>query len=150
MQPVENPYASPSSPPDSKSQLANRMKWLRGAAIGILLMATLEVFFGAFSVLALLLAAYFPIVPRRMTEGPTWLFNTRLIFSIGTVIRGVIMILGARQMRKMTSYRWSLAGAIVAMAGVPFPPFYLDFVFGLWALLLLLRKDTREAFAEAE
>ena len=56
---------------------------------------------------------------------------------------------GAWCMRRMTGYRTAVAASIVACIPFLTPWFVLGIPFGIWALVVLRRKDVRAAFAAA-
>jgi serine/threonine protein kinase len=68
-------------------------------------------------------------------------------FGIGPLIIGifgVLTILGAMRMLRLKAYGSCVAGSILAMI-IP-PGFLLGIPFGIWALIVLSRKEVREAF----
>jgi tRNA A-37 threonylcarbamoyl transferase component Bud32 len=60
-------------------------------------------------------------------------------------IAGVIVLLGAARMMKLRNYPFSIAAAIVA--AVTGPGAILGLPFGVWALIILFRREMRAAFA---
>lgn len=63
-----------------------------------------------------------------------------------TTTVGVILIVGARQMLRLRSYGWAVAYSVLAL--VPLSAgFMLGVPMGIWALFVLNRSDTQQAFA---
>ncbi len=57
----------------------------------------------------------------------------------------VVMIVGAVRMKRLETYGLAMTAAILAIVPVH-PGFVLGLPIGIWALVILLRRDTREAF----
>lgn len=69
-----------------------------------------------------------------------------------TVFYGLIFIpnatvvWGSWQARKLRSYHWALTASILSCIPLLSPLVYLGIPFGVWMLIVLLRKDVRELF----
>ena len=77
-----------------------------------------------------------------MTQGA--LFGP-LLMSIG----GLVISYAAIQMLRGRQYIACVTGASVAMIPMLTPCYFLGIPIAIWALFILLKKETRTAFAEA-
>src|SRR5262245_51683699 len=76
----------------------------------------------------------------------TWL---GLLFLPGLVlsfVAGVVMIIGARKMMRLESYRWAMAASIAAFLPCS-PVSLLGMAMGIWSLVVLNRRNVIAAFA---
>jgi hypothetical protein len=140
-----DPLAEPDDPIIEKAR-----EQLRGPSFGLF-------WFGATvgSVLVLLCSLGLGIAIAILTTGafipPTQSraqFANQLIPTAGMLIQGIALAFvawGARHMRRLTSWRWALASAILAM--IPQPFVVITFPLGMWALIVLYRKDVQAGFA---
>lgn len=71
------------------------------------------------------------------------LFQLAVFVGTGLVTYAAIQMLRGRQ------YRMCIVGACAAIIPFLSPCLFYGFPFGIWALVILLRQDTRAAFAEA-
>lgn len=86
---------------------------------------------------------------RWGTPIPNWVIVLELLLAPIYLARTLYMIHGATHLRAGTNYRAAITSAILAALGLLFPISPYEVPFGIWALVILLRKDTRAAFAEA-
>ena len=63
-------------------------------------------------------------------------------------VAGGLMIFGALKMRRLEAYGITITGSILAM--VVSPGSLVGFPIGIWALVVLSRKEVRAAFGRAE
>ena len=72
------------------------------------------------------------------------------IFSIGmnliALAAGVVIIYGANQMRKGRNWGISMAAAIIAMIPCVSPCCCLGLPVGIWAIIILIKEDVKQAF----
>src|SRR3954451_19020182 len=65
-----------------------------------------------------------------------------LVASVGI---GIVMIVGALKMMRLESYGWAMTASILAL--LPCSPVgLLGLVMGIWSLVVLNRRDVKEAF----
>ena len=64
---------------------------------------------------------------------------------IGIAI-GVVILLGALKMKKLESYGFAMAAAILAMIPCISPCCILGLPFGIWALVVLLDESVKASF----
>ena len=69
-----------------------------------------------------------------------------VIISLFSLVSGIILLIGAARMFDLQSYRFAVFAAVVAIlpCAVGFP---ISLPFGIWALIVLSRRDVRTAFA---
>jgi len=80
--------------------------------------------------------------PRGL-EPQTWL-NLPVLAALFLI--PVFVMIGASQMRRLTNYRSAVLASILAMI-VP-PAAFIGLPFGIWALVLLSRKEVRQAYQQ--
>src|SRR4029077_6109339 len=78
-------------------------------------------------------------------RGPIWLTLVVLPAIISTFAVGVVMIIGARKMMRLESYRWGMAASILALLPCS-PVSLLGMVMGIWSLVVLNRRNVITAF----
>lgn len=69
-----------------------------------------------------------------------------LFLGLVSGILGLVVIVGAVQMKHLEHYRFAVATAIIATLGCLSPWFLLGLPFGFWALLVLSNQQVRDAF----
>jgi hypothetical protein len=153
MQDDENPYTSPKANleriPSQKiptnKPAKESMFNLDGAAMGLLIVSSFELLYLAPIAVALLLGA-----TTGLASGTT---SLRTPLSVTTALalclRSTLIMISAFCMHKRRFYGFALLGAILPFTGIVFVPLWFSIPFGIWAFVILLRKDTRAAFAEA-
>jgi tRNA A-37 threonylcarbamoyl transferase component Bud32 len=129
--------AAPPSTVSDESSEAVRQR-LRIPAIGLMISGAVN-----FPFLALVFVLNFAL-EWSGTPGNPWMLVAAV--TTGTTAVGVILIVGARQMLRLRSYGWAVACSVLAF--VPLSAgFMLGVPMGIWALLVLNRPDTQQAFA---
>jgi hypothetical protein len=71
-----------------------------------------------------------------------------LLLGLASLCSGLIVLNGARNMRKLKNYRFCRFSAVLAMLPLGMG-FVLGLPFGIWALVVLRRADVRAAFAQS-
>ena len=138
-----NPYASPASVPklDDAEEFA-AIKRLRGPSLGLILLAGLVAILGVvvlpLMLLAVLLALIFPTFPRGGADG---------LLMVPMYLASYPIVYGAWKMRSGKSYRWTYTAAVLACVPLLSPFFYFGIPVGVWALIVLHRRDVKAAFA---
>lgn len=145
----ENPYASPSAAAYSAPsgiQLARSRLFL--PALGILLACGLflALFTAAIVINIVMYFSGYPEVLDMIRAAPGHIILLYVLLLGGNVT----CLYGSIAMLRGKSYRVCLSGAIAACIPVISPCYILGIPFGIWALVILLRKDTRTAFAETK
>jgi len=81
------------------------------------------------------------------TKAPPILAGTLgLLVNLAGCILGVVVLLGAIQMRKLENYRFAVAASVLATLCCFSPWFLLAMPFGIWALVVLCKDQVRDAF----
>ncbi len=136
-----NPYASPAPiPHDHAPQPVDRLGPLRGPSIGLLLSSGLVVTVGGFT---FLLDTLERLISGLTMRGP----EAGDVFLIVMYLASVPIFVGAINMRYGTRYRWAYAAAVIASIPMLTPLFCWGLPFGIWALIVLHRRDVKAAFA---
>lgn len=142
-----NTYASPSSLQDPAIETRiQSLKWLRGAALGIMIFAGFEISAGILWFLLLPLQIVFAMMFPRRVEAPAWLLALGWVASIIVVVRAGYMLYGATHLRAAINYRWARLSTILAMIGIFVPYFWWEVPFGIWAFVLLRRDKYKQLF----
>ena len=129
--------AAPPSTESSESVEAVSQR-LRIPAIGLMISGAVNFLF-----LALVLVLNFAVVWVETPGKPGILVVA--VMTAATAV-GVILIVGAWQMLRLRSYGWAVACSVLAL--VPLSAgFMLGVPMGIWALFVLNRSDTQQAFA---
>jgi hypothetical protein len=145
---AENPYASPVvTVALTNCQLA--MRRLRPPAIGLLacslmMLAMMTMSFG--SVAWMHVKGGFESVVETQLE----LWSTFWYAYTAMVCGSLLAAYASIQMLRARQYPACVTGAIFGTIPIITPCWVLGIPFGIWALVILLRKDTRAAFAEAK
>lgn len=83
---------------------------------------------------------------QRALQMEPWI----LIYPIGVnAVSNAVVIYASIQMLYMRKHKHCVFGAIVATIPILSPGYILGIPVAIWALVILLRKETRNAFAEA-
>jgi hypothetical protein len=61
---------------------------------------------------------------------------------------GVILLVVSSRLKKLRHYHMAFGGVILAIAIMDHPAYWISFIFGVWALVLLLDVQCREAFRQ--
>ncbi len=69
-------------------------------------------------------------------------------FSFGLLLNGIVVI-GGWKMMKVRSFHWAVASSICCLFLIS-GSFCFGFIFGLWAIIVLMRKTTLQAFLQTE
>ena len=137
-----NPYASPAViPHDRAPQPADPLGPLRGPSIGLLLGG------------GLVAAAGLGWLPSLAWETFLWLSAPGKAafpegaFAIPMFLASYPIAFGALHMRRGTQYRLAYASAVLASIPMLTPLFCWGLPLGIWALVVLHRRDIKAAFA---
>jgi hypothetical protein len=148
--PVEqslNPYASPaeSGEPDARGIA---IKALRGPSLALLITG---VAWGGGAVVFTLVAAILVsvILLTRSDVQVSDLIDLRDSLQLIAALPSCFIAYGAWCMRRGVRYRVSMTAAILACIPMISPMIWIGIPFGIWALIVLRRKDVRAAFAAA-
>jgi len=77
------------------------------------------------------------------TPGQPWMLVVAVM--TGATVVGAIVTLGAWQMLRLRSYGWAVVGSALALVPLSVG-FMLGMPMGIWALIVLKRRDVQEAF----
>jgi len=154
----ENPYASPTSstttagPPlvygDLQMYAASRVAGPATALIVVMAIGIALAIVGmAFSLLAVGIAEFGPGGPGPQGPFPM-IFSGGMNAVLGAleVIIGIIIIVGALKMKRLESYGFAMAAAVLSMIPYLSPCCCLGLPFGIWAIVVLSDGQVRAAF----
>ncbi len=147
----DNPYQSPASPtylpPGQVDAFAAQR--VAGPATALIVTAILGI---------LNQVAGIAINAAQMGMGPMWRQNPNrmmpMMFEGGAgiaggviaLILGIVVLIGAMKMKKLESYSFAMAAAIIAMIPCLSPCCLLGVPFGIWALVVLSDSSVKAAF----
>jgi hypothetical protein len=145
--PYGQPYGVPVGPPPSAR--------VQGPAIGLLVTAIIGLMLQAGSLLVNLLGV--GVGAAAMGEGATARDQQNatvammqgglgIIFGFISIAIGVVILLGALKMKKLQSYGFAMAAAILAMIPCISPCCLIGLPFGIWALVVLMDPQVKAAF----
>jgi hypothetical protein len=151
MQDDENPYTSPKAKQQRDSALNSPTNGLAkkspfnldGAALGLLIHSSFELLYLAPIAIALLLVATNKQIAATLSIHSSVSFTAALI----GCLKSIVGMASAYCMHKRKFYSFAVTGAILTCMGIVLMPLWFSVPFGIWALVILLRKDTRAAFA---
>ena len=134
-----NPYTSPApTAHDCAPQPVDPLKPLRVPLLALLIGSGL---FAAWGGTEFVLESL-----DRTLNGPMRLTAEDFLFVPGFFATFPIFI-GAWNMRQGTRYRWAYAAAVLASIPMLTPAFCWGIPLGIWALIVLHRRDVKDAFA---
>lgn len=143
----ENPYRSPSELPE----ISSRQTSLRQLALPArLLLVTSYIGYATFCYLPIKWLVLYHRGFEPFEGEPSESLWKRLILSTLMAVGSMIAYASAKEMLKGRRYAVCLTGAVIASIPLFSPAYVLGIPFGVWSLMVLLRKDTRDAFAEVE
>ncbi|MGI8979381.1 MAG: hypothetical protein ACR2FY_09155 [Pirellulaceae bacterium] len=145
MSEVVNPYAPPSEVNQvSEDSAVPALRRLGGPAMGLLILSGM-------SVPGVILVPFLPIVllvrVYAMHDPPTL---EEILGSIAFAVMSLsncVILVGAWNMRRGTKYKLAYTTAVLSCIPVLSASGYLGIPFGIWALIVLHRRDVKEAFA---
>jgi hypothetical protein len=120
-----------------------------GPATGLLVTGIVGIFFAALaligSILGMGLAPFIrDEIPERYAE--FWEGSVGAASAVVGLAVAAFIIFAALKMRELKQWELSLAASIVAMIPCVSPCCILGLPIGIWALVILLRPDVKEAF----
>ena len=136
-----NPYASPAPiPHDPTPPPVDPLGPLRGPSIGLLLSSGLVLGVGGFAFLMDMLERLANGLTRRDLE-----FGDLMI--VAMYLASIPIFIGGVNMRYGTRYRWAYTAAVLASVPMLSPLYCFGIPLGIWALIILHRKDIKAVFA---
>jgi hypothetical protein len=144
-------------PAENQDQMA--LKMVKSPAIALKITAILNLVFGVWDLLKLV---FFPAKPDqipgleqindpqlqaqlenifRITNGPIGIISVLVALAMSLLI-----LLGARKMQALRSYEFAFIAAILAMIPCLTPCCLIGLPFGIWALMVLRRKEVKSQF----
>ena len=134
-----NPYASPAPiAHDRAPQPVDPLRPLRVPSLALLIGSGL---FAAWGGTIFVLESL-----NRLLNGPMRLKPDDFLF-VPSFFATFPIFIGAWNMRQGTRYRWAYAAAVLATIPMLTPALCWGIPLGIWALVVLHRRDVREAFA---
>ena len=70
-----------------------------------------------------------------------------LLLALWMAVQTFVIILGAWNLMQLRSYHWAVAGSIFGIISIAFP---FGLAMGIWALVLLTKKEVKAAFGQEE
>lgn len=70
-----------------------------------------------------------------------------LLLALWMAVQTFVIILGAWNLMQLRSYHWAVAGSIFGIISIAFP---FGLAMGIWALVLLAKKEVKAAFGQEE
>ena len=122
---------------------------ISGPAIGLLVTGIIGAFFAALTLIASIVGMSFaPFIrdeiPARYAE--FWEGSVGAASSIVGIAVAAFIIFAALKMKELRQWELSLAASIVAMIPCISPCCILGLPIGIWALVILMRPEVKEAF----
>jgi hypothetical protein len=134
-----NPYASPAPiAQDRAPKPVDPLKPLRVPSLVLLIGSGLFAAWGGIYFMLELL--------DRILNGPMRLNPDDFLF-VPSFFAAFPIFIGAWNMRQGTRYRWAYAAAVLASIPMLTPALYWGIPLGIWALIVLHRKDVKAVFA---
>lgn len=97
------------------------------------------------------LISFIATAPEKVIDNPLalqlslpWWATGAFIYTVLSIALNAMVYFGARRMAAIRSYGWSMASAIMCLFAAPAN--VVGAVFGVWAIVVLTRPHTREAF----
>ena len=120
-----------------------------GPATGLMVTGIIGAFFAALALIASIVGMSFaPFIrdeiPERYAE--FWEGSVGAASSVIEIAVAAFIIFAALKMRELRQWELSLAAAIVAMIPCISPCCILGLPIGIWALVVLLRPEVKQAF----
>jgi hypothetical protein len=120
-----------------------------GPAIGLLVTGIIGAFFAVLTLFASIVGMSFaPFIrdemPERFTE--FWEGSVGAASSIVEIAVAALIIFAALKMRELRQWELSIAASIVAMIPCISPCCIFGLPIGIWALVVLLRPEVKQAF----
>jgi predicted Ser/Thr protein kinase len=136
----------PTAKPATADHVSLVRQQLKVPAMGLLVAGIVNLL-AALSIV--LIPVLFPVLVADLEEPSVRKIITLLlgVIALVSLVLGIILLLGAARMLDLQSYRIALLAAVVAILPVA-PGFPISLPFGIWALLVLSRRDVRTAFAD--
>jgi hypothetical protein len=138
------PTAFPLNPPapDAASQVS-------GPAIGLIIVAVLNILSSGASVLMQLAGVNFIQMPMDQ-PGAAWMpmfhGSIAIISGVLTAALSVLILLGGLKMQKLESHGLAVTASVLALLPCTSPCCILGLPIGIWALVVLLRPEVKNAF----
>ena len=144
MSEVNNPYASPAieATPRNADQALNK---LFAPALGLMIISG----FGVAFVLIVVVCAIVALVALIASGADPFKFMTfdpGFVFILIMAPANALIYAGAWNMRSGKRHRFCVMAAL--LGSLPVTPICLGIPFGIWALIVLHRRDVKEAFAQ--
>ena len=144
--PIEaaNPYAAPVeiTEPVAKAQRRTSV-WLTIPAVALIALSLVWLMAG---ILAAVIHVWVYWLIFAGVPSDFWKNSLEFAVVLACLASNAIILIGAWNMRRGKRYRLAVAAAVLACVPILSPAIYLGIPFGLWALVSLLRRSTREAF----
>lgn len=120
-----------------------------GPATGLLVTGIIGAFFAGFTLIASIVGMSFaPFIrdeiPDRYAE--FWEGSVGAASAVVEIAVAAFIIFAALKMRELRQWELSLAASIIAMIPCVSPCCILGLPIGIWALVVLLRPEVKEAF----
>lgn len=152
--PVEPPSMQPPMSPPSGPNRADMLSKVKGPAIAMIIIAGITFVLEILSILANLLGISFMSAADMSQfegmEGLEWLAplmsgTFTVVMGLFTLIGAALIFYGAMKMKDLQGYGLAMTAAILSL--IPcFSICCIGIPFGIWALVVLLNQDVKNAF----
>lgn len=142
MEDEPTPEAEPSAPrstPDAATLL-------QAPAVGILVTALLNAAFWGLATVGNVLAYFFAHGSRGPNQEETLGHGLGLLVTVFLVVLSLVLAYGAGRMKALKGYGLAVVTSVLILLPIVSICCPLGLPFGIWALVLLARRDVREAF----
>jgi len=119
---------------------------VNGPAIFLMVVGGIGIVFQILFFLLNLLGAGMGAVGGREGLGNMMSGGIGMVFNVIGIIIGVVILMGAMKMRKLQSYGFVMAAAVIAMIPCISPCCLLGLPAGIWALIVLMKPEVKAAF----
>lgn len=147
---MSNPYQSSSSyiPPNPQQVV---LSMVRAPAVALIVVSTIAILFGVMGLAmdVFMIASGMADRLDQMKQGGLSEYTTiaiRSIWGLFLLIAAGFVLFGAIKMHSLRNYSTARAAAIVAMIPLLGPCCLLGIPFGIWALVILLKPEVKNAF----
>lgn len=127
-----------------------------GPAIGLIVTAALGALVQILGLFGNILGTGIGILgttSQHQQDMPAWAHlmsgGIGVVFSIIGLIMSVVIFLGAMKMKKLENFNFALTATIIAMVPCVSPCCWVGLPIGIWALVILMKPEVKDAFTNA-
>lgn len=139
-----NPYTAPAFIEASVDSNDSAIRKLRAPSLGLLILSGFTAVPGLLWLPMLVLSGILYVLGFRGMPTPSPL---ELAIGLPLIGSNWVILFGSWNMRQGTRYRLAYVSAVLSSIPILSAAGYLGIPFGIWALIVLHRRDVKEAFA---